>query len=72
MGKHLLLIYSLVFLCLTSGTLSAEEKNYNVLFIQSYTNSASWHSNLIAGLQEGLEKGGVKANIVTEYLNADF
>ena len=55
-----------------SGTLSAAENNYNVLFIQSYTNSASWHDNLITGLQNGLEKGGVKADVVTEYLNADF
>ena len=54
------------------GTLSAAENNYNVLFIQSYTNSASWHDNLITGLQNGLEKGGVKADVVTEYLNADF
>lgn len=54
------------------GTLSAAETNYNVLFIQSYTNSSSWHNNLIAGLQDGLEEGGVKANVVIEYLNADF
>ena len=55
-----------------SGTLSAAETNYNVLFIQSYTNSSSWHNNLIAGLQDGLEEGGIKANVVIEYLNADF
>ncbi len=59
-------------LWLISGTLSAAENNYNVLFIQSYTNSSSWHNNLIAGLQDGLKEGGVKANVVTEYLNADF
>ena len=72
MGKHFFLLCSWAFLCLISGTLSAAENNYNVLFIQSYTNSASWHDNLIAGLQNGLEKGGVKADVVTEYLNADF
>lgn len=55
-----------------SGTLSAAENNYNVLFIQSYTNSSSRHNNLIAGLQDGLKEGGVKANVVIEYLNADF
>lgn len=55
-----------------SGALSAAENNYNVLFIQSYTNSSSWHNNLIAGLQDGLKEGGVKANVVIEYLNADF
>ena len=68
MGKHFFLLCSWAFLCLISGTLSAAENNYNVLFIQSYTNSASWHDNLITGL----EKGGVKADVITEYLNADF
>ena len=72
MGKHFFLLCSWAFLCLIPGTLSAAENNYNVLFIQSYTNSASWHDNLITGLQNGLEKGGVKADVVTEYLNADF
>lgn len=72
MRKHLFLICSLAFLCLTLGTLSAEEKTYKILFIQSYTNNAPWHNELIAGLQEGLEQEGVKADIVTEYLNADF
>ena len=72
MGKHFFLLCSWAFLCLIPGTLSAAENNYNVLFIQSYTNSASWHDNLITGLQDGLEKGGVKADVVTEYLNADF
>ncbi|WP_455611802.1 ATP-binding protein [Bacteroides clarus] len=72
MGKHFFLLCSWAFLCLISGTLSAAENNYNVLFIQSYTNSASWHDNLITGLQNDLEKGGVKADVVTEYLNADF
>ena len=72
MGKHFFLTCSLAFLCMISGTLSAAETNYNVLFIQSYTNSSSWHNNLIAGLQDGLKEGGVKANVVIEYLNADF
>ena len=72
MGKHFFLTCSLAFLCMILGTLSAAETNYNVLFIQSYTNSSSWHNNLIAGLQDGLEEGGVKANVVIEYLNADF
>lgn len=72
MRKHLFLICSLAFLCLTLGTLSAEEKTYKILFIQSYTNNTPWHNELIAGLQEGLEQEGVKADIVTEYLNADF
>ena len=72
MRTHLFLIYLLAFFCLASGTLSAAEKSYNVLFIQSYTNRTPWHEDLIVGLKKGLEDGGVKANIVTEYLNADF
>lgn len=72
MRKHLFLIGSLVLLCLTSGVLSAAEKTYDILFIQSYTNRTPWHQQLIEGLQSGLEKGGVKAHIVTEYLNADY
>ena len=72
MRKHLFVIYSFVLLCLTSGTLSANEKSYNVLFIQSYTSHSPWHGLLIEGLRNGLEKGGVNANIFTEYLNADF
>ena len=48
MRKHLFLICSLAFLCLTLGTLSAEEKTYKILFIQSYTNNTPWHNELIA------------------------
>ncbi len=53
-------------------TLSAAERTYNVLFIQSYTSHTPWHDQLTAGLKRGFEKGGVKVNVVTEYLNADF
>ena len=60
MRKHLFLICSLAFLYLTQGTLSAGEKTYNILFIQSYTNNTPWHNELIAGLQEGLEARGCK------------
>lgn len=31
-----------------------------------------WHSLLTENLENGLDKGGVKANITTEYLNADY
>ena len=55
-----------------SGTLSAAERTYNVLFIQSYTKNTPWHSLLTENLENGLDKGGVKANITTEYLNADY
>ena len=59
-------------LWLMSGTLSAAERTYNVLFIQSYTKNTPWHSLLTENLENGLDKGGVKANITTEYLNADY
>lgn len=55
-----------------SGTLSAAERTYNVLFIQSYTKNTPWHSLLTENLENGLKKGGVRANIITEYLNADY
>lgn len=55
-------------LWLMSGTLSATERTYNVLFIQSYTKNTPWHSLLTENLENGLDKGGVKANITTEYL----
>lgn len=59
-------------LWLMSGTFSATERTYNVLFIQSYTKNTPWHSLLTENLENGLDKGGVKANITTEYLNADY
>lgn len=59
-------------LWLMSGTLSAAERTYNVLFIQSYTKNTPWHSLLTENLENGLKKGGVRANIITEYLNADY
>ena len=59
-------------LWLMSGTLSATERTYNVLFIQSYTKHTPWHDLLTKELENGLEKGGVKANVTTEYLNADY
>jgi len=59
-------------LWLMSGTLSATERTYNVLFIQSYTKNTPWYSLLTENLENGLDKGGVKANITTEYLNADY
>ena len=59
-------------LWLMSGTLSATERTYNVLFIQSYTKNTPWYSLLTENLENGLDKVGVKANITTEYLNADY
>lgn len=72
MRKRLFIPLFFSFLWLMSGTISAAERTYNILFIQSYTNHTPWHDRLTTGLKGGLEKGGVKTNIVTEYLNADF
>lgn len=72
MRKRLFFPLLLSLLWMMPETLSAAESTYNVLFLQSYTNQTPWHSRLIIGLKEGLAKGGVKANVVTEYLNADF
>jgi PAS domain S-box-containing protein len=72
MRKHIFIPLLVGLLWLISGTLSAAERTYNVLFIQSYTKQTPWHSQLTASLRDGLEKGGVTANIVTEYLNADY
>lgn len=58
-------------LWLMSGTLSATERTYNVLSyspIQKYSLAQPSDRNL----ENGLDKGGVKANITTEYLNADY
>ena len=38
----------------------------------SYTKNTPWHSLLTENLENGLKKGGVRANIITEYLNADY
>ena len=46
-------------LWLMSGTLSATERTYNVLFIQSYTKNTPWHSLLTENLENGLDKGVV-------------
>lgn len=72
MRKHLFVPLLIGMLWLMPEFLSAAERTYNVLFIQSYTKQTPWHNELTAGLKEGLAKGGVKANIVTEYLNADY
>lgn len=72
MRKRLFIPFFFSFLWLISGTLSAAERTYNILFIQSYTNHTPWHGRLTTGLKEGLEKGGIKTKVVTEYLNADF
>lgn len=51
---------------------AAAERTYNILFIQSYTSQTPWHSDLNQGLVKGFKESGLKVNITTEYLDADF
>ena len=51
---------------------AAAERTYNILFIQSYTSQTPWHSDLNQGLAKGFKESGLKVNITTEYLDADF
>ena len=57
----LLFLLFTVFLPIT-----AAGQNYNVLFIQSYTNQTPWHSKLTRGLRDGFGEEKLKVNIVTE------
>lgn len=57
---------------LTFSAVQAAEKTYNILFIQSYTPQTPWISQINEGLVAGLAEKGIKANITTEYLDADF
>ena len=51
---------------------AAAERTYNILFVQSYTSQTPWHSDLNQGLVKGFKESGLKVNITTEYLDADF
>ena len=67
--------YYYLFVCLFLSVFIktvASERTYNILFIQSYTNQTPWHADLNKGLQDGFKERGVKVNITTEYLDADF
>lgn len=63
-------LLSLLFMVFLPITVAGQ--NYNVLFIQSYTNQTPWHSELIRGLRDGFGEEKLKVNIVTEYLDADY
>lgn len=71
MGKRR---YYLVFLLLSVFVfeLTASERTYNVLFIQSYNNQTPWNSELSRGIKVGLAETGIKANVSIEYLDADY
>lgn len=51
---------------------AAAERTFNVLFIQSYNTQTPWHNNLNEGLLKGFKESGLKVNITTEYLDAEF
>lgn len=51
---------------------AATERTFNILFLQSYTAQTPWHSSLNQGLAKGFRESGIKVNITTEYLDADF
>lgn len=63
-----------IFLLFFFVRLSAarQDTKYRVLFIQSYTDATPWHSNLIRGVEAGLRDRGLDAEVVTEYLNANY
>lgn len=67
--------YCTLFLLLLLATfvrMQAADRTCNVLFIQSYTSQTPWHDKLIEGVSKGFAESGIKANIVTEYLDADY
>lgn len=71
MGKrryYLLFLLSLAF----ALELTAAERTYDVLFIQSYNSQTPWSSELIRGLKTGFSESGIKAKVTIEYLDADY
>lgn len=60
-----------IFLFLTEIS-TAAERIYNVLFIQSYASETPWHGDLAKGLKEGFSESGLKVNVTTEFLDANF
>ena len=68
--RHYCLLIVLFFAVLIQA--AAAERTYNILFIQSYTSQTPWHSDLNQGLVKGFKESGLKVNITTEYLDADF
>lgn len=69
---YIILAIFLLFFFVKLDAAGRRDKVYRILFIQSYTNTTPWHANLIRGVEAGLEVSGLKAEIVTEYLDANF
>lgn len=68
--RYYCMIIVLFFAALTQA--ATAERTFNILFIQSYTSQTPWHSELNQGLAKGFKESGLKVNITTEYLDADF
>ncbi|WP_321330886.1 ATP-binding protein [uncultured Bacteroides sp.] len=51
---------------------AVKERNYKILFIQSYTKSDNWSDELNKGLSDGFKEEGMPVEVTTEYLNAHF
>ncbi len=72
MPKYFVLPFVSVLLWLMAVTSSAAEHTYNILLLQSYTRNTPGCTELTESLKEGLKAKGLKARVVTEYLNADY
>ena len=74
MKRRLFLVMLIgLFPCIVfAGHLYAAERTYNVLFIQSYNHRTPWNDRLTEGVRDGLSRGGIKAKVTTEYLDADY
>lgn len=74
MKRRLFLVMLIgLFPCIVfAGHFYAAERTYNVLFIQSYNHRTPWNERLTEGVRDGLSRGGIKAKVTTEYLDADY
>lgn len=71
MNRRYCCLFVVLFMVALVRAASAEG-TFNILFIQSYTSQTPWYSDLNQGLAKGFRESGVKVNITTEYLDADF
>lgn len=71
MNRRHCCLFVVLFLAVLVRAATAES-TFNILFIQSYTSQTPWHNDLNQGLAKGFRESGVKVNITTEYLDADF
>ena len=72
MNKRLYTIFLISVFLLLPGFSTAAERIYNVLFVQSYAPETPWHNDLVWGLKDGFGESGLKVNITTEFLDANF